>query len=47
MLYEVALFDVALSEEDINMLMNRGLSSVTPVEPTGKLATTWAGIKSR
>ena len=47
MLYEVALFDVALSEEDINMLMNRGLASLTPVEPTGKLATTWANIKSR
>ena len=47
MLYEVALFDVALSEADINTLMNRGLSSLTAVEPTGKLATTWAGIKSR
>ena len=47
MLAEVALFDVALSEEDINDLMEDGLSSITAVEPTGKLATTWAGIKSR
>ena len=47
MLYEVALFDVALSEADINTLMNQGLSTLTAVEPAGKLATTWAGIKSR
>ncbi len=47
MLAEVALFDVALSEADINNLMEDGLSSITAVEPTGKLATTWAGIKSR
>ena len=47
MLYDVALFDVALSEADINNLMKDGLSSITAVEPTGKLATTWAGIKSR
>ena len=47
MLYEVALFEVALSEEDINTLMDQGLSTLTAVEPTGKLATTWAGIKSQ
>ena len=47
MLYEVALFDVALSEADINTLMDQGLSTLTAVEPTGKLTTTWAGIKSR
>ena len=47
MLYGVALFDVALSEADINTLMDQGLSILTAVEPTGKLATTWAGIKSR
>ena len=47
MLYEVALFDVALAEEDINTLMDEGLSSLTAVEPSGKLATTWADIKSR
>ena len=47
MLYEVALFSVALAEEDINTLMNKGLSSETAVEPSGKLATTWADIKSQ
>ena len=47
MLYEVALFDVALTEEDINVLMDVGLSSLTAVEPSGKLATTWANIKSQ
>ena len=47
MLYEVALFDVALSEADINTLMNRGLSTLTAVEPADKLTTTWADIKSR
>ena len=47
MLYEVALFDVALSEEDINTLMDDGLSTLlTAVEPSGKLATKWADIKS-
>ena len=47
MLYEVALFDVALTEADINTLMNQGLSTLTAVEPANKLATTWANIKSR
>ncbi len=47
MLAEVALFEVALTEADINTLMNEGLSSLAPVEPSGKLATTWANIKSR
>ena len=48
MLSEVALFSVALSEEDVNTLMDEGLPSlVTPVEPSGKLATTWADIKSQ
>ena len=48
MLYDIALFDVVLSAEDINSLMDDGLPSfVTPVEPSGKLATTWADIKSQ
>ena len=44
MLYHVGLFSVALAEEDINTLMTGGL---TAVEPSGKLATTWADIKSQ
>ena len=48
MLYEVALFSVALEEADINFLMDHGLSSVlTAVEPSDKLATTWASLKSQ
>ena len=47
MLAEVALFSVALAEADINDLMEDGLSLLTAVEPTGKLATTWGNLKSR
>ena len=43
MLYQVMLFSVALAEEDIITLMEVG----TAVEPSGKLATTWADIKSQ
>ena len=46
-LYEVALFEVALTEDDINDLMEKGLETVLAVEPSGKLATTWADIKSQ
>ena len=47
MLAQVALFSVALAEEDINTLMEDGLSSLAAVEPSNKLATTWADIKSQ
>ena len=47
MLYEVALFDVALAADDINTLMDEGISLLTAVEPSGKLATTWASLKSQ
>ncbi len=47
MLYEVALFDVALEEDDINDLMDKGLETLLDVKPAGKLTTTWADIKSR
>ncbi len=47
MLYDVAIFNVALSAEDINTLMDKGLAGVLPVEPKDKLATTWGSIKSR
>ena len=42
---EVAIFNVALSEADIQTIMNDGLSSITAVQPTGKLATTWSELK--
>ena len=47
MLYDVAVFNVALSIEDIKELMDKGLSLLLPVEPAGKLTTTWGSIKSR
>ncbi len=47
MLYEVAIFASILEEEDITDLMEKGLLTLLPVEPAGKLATTWAGIKAR
>ena len=48
MLSEVALFSVALVEEDINSLMNNGIPSLfTAVEPAAKLTTTWGALKSQ
>lgn len=44
---EVGLFNKALSEEDINLIMSNGLATATSVNPKTKLATTWADVKSR
>ena len=44
---EVALFNVALDEADMNLIMNDGLVNLTDVEAKGKLATTWGNIKQR
>ena len=46
-LYEVAIFASVLEVDDIEALMEDGLVTLLPVEPSGKLTTTWAGIKSR
>jgi concanavalin A-like lectin/glucanase superfamily protein len=43
---EVAIFNVALPEDDVKSLMD-GLESVLAVSPLSKLATTWANIKAR
>ena len=43
---EVVIFNVALEAEDVQALMNDGLSSMLAVSPTGKLTATWAAIKS-
>lgn len=47
---EVAIFNTALSEEDINTIKDHGLDAalggVSPVEPTNKLTTTWGNLKS-
>ncbi len=43
---EVAVFNVALTENDINSIMTKGLEAIgAAVSPSGKLATTWAQIK--
>ena len=43
---DVAIFNVALSEDDIMNIMTNGLKGASvAVEPAGKLATTWARLK--
>ena len=47
---ELALFNAVLTLDDIQALMNKGITDtikINPVEPAGKDATTWAEIKSR
>ena len=44
---EVAVFNVALSDADVMQLATDGLQGVVSVEPSGKLATTWANLKAR
>ena len=46
---EVAVFNVALLEEDILTLMKKGLKKtlITAVSPSGKLATTWGDLKQQ
>jgi hypothetical protein len=43
---DVAIFNVALSDDDIETLMNDGLKTAADIEPSGKLTTTWADIKA-
>ena len=43
---EVAIFNAALEEEDIQTLMNEGLKeSLTAVDFSGKLISTWAALR--
>ena len=44
---DVALFDVALEEEDMKELMDNGVETAAAVEPVNKLTTTWGRIKNR
>ncbi len=45
---EVGFFDVALSEKDINTIVDQGLeSTILGVDPAGKVATGWGTIKAR
>ena len=42
---EVAIFNVALTEDDIKYIMAEGLGIILAVSPSGKLATTWGNLK--
>jgi len=42
---DVGIFNVPLTEDEINSIMNNGLSGIAAMSPKGKLATTWADIK--
>lgn len=45
---EMAVFDVALGQADIQNIIDRGLKeSITAVDLSGKLTTTWADIKTQ
>ncbi|MFQ6044454.1 MAG: LamG domain-containing protein [Candidatus Poribacteria bacterium] len=44
---ELIIFNVALSEDDIQSLMTNGLIKELNVEPSGKLSTTWGSVKDR
>jgi hypothetical protein len=44
---EVVIFNVALEEEDIQTLMNAGLSGLLAVFPAGKLAACWGQVKGQ
>jgi hypothetical protein len=47
---DVAFFNVALSQEDINSVMNNGIMEaigLTAVDPSASLSTTWGGIKGK
>ena len=44
---DVALFNVALEEEDIKALMDDGVETAAAVDPVNKLTTTWGRIKQR
>ena len=47
---EVAVFNVALDEDEVNEIMDEGLEGalgLTPVRPAGKLAAVWAAVKAQ
>lgn len=44
---EVRIWNRALSEEEVIWEMNIGIERGTPVDPLGKVATTWGNIKTK
>ena len=47
LLDEVAIFSVALSQDDMKDLMKNGFKAISDVAPLNKLATSWGDIKSQ
>ena len=47
MLDEVIIFNSLLEEDDIQALMDNGLTGVLSVEPTDRLAITWGHVKTK
>ena len=47
MIDEIAIFDEALTQAEIQNMMNNGITSAAAVEPVRKVTTTWAAIKAR
>ncbi len=43
---DVVIFNTALAGDDIETIMTQGLKTAADIEPSGKLATTWAAIKA-
>lgn len=43
---DVAIFNVALEEEDMDALMSDGVETAAAVEPVNKLTTTWGRLKN-
>ncbi len=44
---EVGIFNVGLSEDDVNRIMNNGLIAALAVSPMSKLAASWGIIKTQ
>lgn len=42
---EIAIFNAALSEDDLTTIMEDGLQKALDVSPVGRLTTTWGNIK--
>ena len=42
---EIAIFNVALSEDDLGTIMEKGLEKALDVSPVGRLTTTWGHLK--
>ena len=42
---EVAIFNTALGEDDLNTIMEKGLEKALSVSPVGRLTTTWGNIR--